>query len=146
MECLALWKVLNIRHWLLLVLANLLCLLSFSGGATSSHLNSLGSIQWCCITQHTQLVKPFAIMNSPSLILEELEAQWLGANPTFHRWSLMCTNHIGMTAHTPAFFTKSGTTLYMWSTAQLGPSHISHYGAMLAGWSTIHVLTGLMIA
>ena len=27
-----------------------------------------------------------------------------------------------------------------------GPSHTSHYGAMLAGWSTIHVLTGLMIA
>ena len=27
-----------------------------------------------------------------------------------------------------------------------GPSHISHYGAMLAGWSLIHVLTGLMIA
>ena len=27
-----------------------------------------------------------------------------------------------------------------------GPSHISHYGAMMAGWSPIHVLTGLMIA
>ena len=27
-----------------------------------------------------------------------------------------------------------------------GPSHISHYGAMPAGWSPIHVLTGLMIA
>ena len=27
-----------------------------------------------------------------------------------------------------------------------GPSHASHYGAMLAGRSPIHVLTGLMIA
>ena len=27
-----------------------------------------------------------------------------------------------------------------------GPSHLSHYAAMLAGWSPIHVLTGLMIA
>ena len=27
-----------------------------------------------------------------------------------------------------------------------GPNHISHYGAMLTGWSPIHVLTGLMIA
>ena len=27
-----------------------------------------------------------------------------------------------------------------------GPSHISHYGAMPAGWSPIHVLTRLMIA
>ena len=26
------------------------------------------------------------------------------------------------------------------------PSHVSHYGAMLAGRSPIHVLTGLMIA
>ena len=27
-----------------------------------------------------------------------------------------------------------------------GPSHISHYGEMPAGWSPIYVLTGLMIA
>ena len=27
-----------------------------------------------------------------------------------------------------------------------GPSHISHYGAMPAGWSPIHILTRLMIA
>ena len=27
-----------------------------------------------------------------------------------------------------------------------GPSHVSHYGAILAGQSPIHVLTGLMIA
>ena len=27
-----------------------------------------------------------------------------------------------------------------------GPSHVSQCGAMLAGWSPIHVLTGLMIA
>ena len=27
-----------------------------------------------------------------------------------------------------------------------GPSHVPHYGAMLAGWLPIHVLTVLMIA
>ena len=27
-----------------------------------------------------------------------------------------------------------------------GPSHVSHYGALLAGWSPIHVLAGLTIA
>ena len=48
-------------HWLL-VLANLLSLTSFWGGATSSHLNSLGSIQGCCLMQHTHLVKPLAII------------------------------------------------------------------------------------
>ena len=26
-----------------------------------------------------------------------------------------------------------------------GPSHVSHYGAMPAGWPPIHVLTGLVI-
>ena len=30
--------------------------------------------------------------------------------PMVHTCSLMCTNHIDMTAHTQAFFTKSGTT------------------------------------
>ena len=85
-------------------------------------------------------------MTSLSLILEELEALWLGVNLMVHRWSLMCTNHIDITAHTPAFFTELGTTpIYVeWSTA--GYSHESHYGAMLAGWSAIPVLTGLMIA
>ena len=32
------------------------------------------------------------------------------------------------------------------SCSTAGPSHASHYGAMLAGWSPIHVLTRLMIA
>ena len=132
MECLALWKALNIGHQLLLGLANLLCLSSFWGGATSSHLNSLESIQWCCLTWHTQLVKPFAVMTSFSLILEELEAL-LGVNLMVHRWPLMCTNHIGMTAHTPAFFTESGTTGIYVECSTAGPSYISHYGAMLVG-------------
>ena len=39
---------------------------------------------------------------------------------------------------------SSHLTQGCYSTA--GPSHLSHYGAMLAGWSPIHVLTGLMIA
>ena len=46
-----------------------------------------------------------------------------------------------------------GEVRHMWSShlaqgcySTAGPSHVSHYGAMLAGWSPIHVLTGLMIA
>ena len=94
----------------------------------------------------SQCVKLFTIMIRLRLILEELEALWLGANPTVHRWSLMCTNHIDMTAHTPAFFTELGTTHIYVECSTAGPSYVSHYRAMLAGWSPIHVLTGLMIA
>ena len=130
----------------LVVLANLLVSSQFLRGATSSHLNSLGSIQGCCLIQHTHLVKPLTIITCLSLVLEELEALWLGMNPMVHRWSLMCANHIDMIAHTPAFFTESGTTHIYVECSTAGPSHISHYGAMPAGWSPIHVLTGLMIA
>ena len=85
-------------------------LILFWGGATSSHLNSLGSIQWCCLTWCTLLCS-----HSPSwlvfyLTLEELEILQLGMNSTVHRWSLMCTSCIEMTAHTPAFFTRLSTT------------------------------------
>ena len=58
----------------------------------------------------------------------------------------MCAYHIDMTAHTPAFFTELGNTHIYVECSTAGPSHISHYGAMLAGWSPIHVLTGYMIA
>ena len=67
-------------------------------------------------------------------------------NPTVHRWSLMCANHIDMIAHTPAFFTESGTIHIYVECSTAGPSHVSHYGAMLAEWSPIHVLTRLIIA
>ena len=137
--------VLYIVHRLL-VLANPLYLTSFWGGATSSHLNSLRSIQGCCLIWHTCLVKPLAIITHLSLVLEELEALWLGTNPMVHRWSLMCTNHIDMITHTPAFFTELGTTCIYVECSTAGPSHISHYGAMPVGWSLIHVLTGLRIA
>ena len=142
--------VLNIGHWLFTgsgqLLANLLCPSSFLRGATSYHLNSLGSIQWCCLTQHIQLVRPFTNMTSFSFILDTLEALQLGTNLIVHRWSLMCTNHIDVTAHIPAFFTKLATTHIYAECSTAGPSHISHYGAMLAGWSCIHVLTRVMIA
>ena len=58
----------------------------------------------------------------------------------------MCANHIDMIAHTPAFFTKLGTTCIHVECSTAGPSNVSHYGAMLAGQSPIHVLTGLVIA
>ena len=40
--------------------------------------------------------------------------------------------HIDMIAHTPAFFTELGTTQIYVECSTAGPSHISHYGAMLA--------------
>ena len=45
---------------------------------------------------------------------------WLGVNLTVHRWSLMCTNHTDMTAHSPAFLPSWVPFIYMWSAAQLG--------------------------
>ena len=108
----------------------------FLRGATSSHLNSLGSIQGCCLIWHTHLVKPLAIITCLSLLPEELEALWLGMNPMVHRWSLMCANHIDMIAHSPAFFTKLGTTcIYMWSAAQLG---LFTYHTMEQCWQDSH--------
>ena len=85
-------------------------------------------------------------MTSFSLTLEELEALWLGVNPTVHRWSLMCTNHIDITAHTPAFFTESGTTHIYVKCSRAVPSQVSHYGAMPVVRSPIHILTGLVTA
>ena len=129
----------------LLVLTNLLYLTRFWGGATSSHLNSLESIQGCCFTWCTHLVKPLTIITCLSLVLEELEALWLGVIQWSHRWSLMCMNHIDMITH-PSLFTKLGTTCMYVECSTAGPSHVSLYEAMPAGWSPIHVLTRLMIA
>ena len=86
-------------------------------------------------------------MTSLSLILEELGALQLGTNLMVHRLSLMCTNHIDMTAHTPAFFTEAGSTHIYVQCSTAGPSHLSsHYEAMPAGQSPMHVLAWLMIA
>ena len=59
-------------------------------------------------------------------------------------------------ANIPPITLTAGTHFtYTWRDGRLsqpmecstaGPSHISHYGAMLAGQSPIHVLTMLMIA
>ena len=112
----------------LLALANLLYLTSFEGEPPPPISTLWGA--------YTHL----------SLVLEELEALWWAANLMVHKWTLMCANHIDMIAHTPAFFTKSDTTHIYVECSTAGPSHIAHYGAMLAGWSPIHVLTGLIIA
>ena len=58
----------------------------------------------------------------------------------------MCANHIDMIAHTPASFTELGTAHIYVEFSTAGPSHVSHYRAMPAGQSPIHVLTRLMIA
>ena len=70
-----------------------------------------------------------------------------GHIPMVHTCSLMCTSHIDMTAHTPAFFLPSWVLLiYIWSTAQLGIASFHTFGAMPVGQSPIHILTGFMIA
>ena len=130
----------------LLVLANLLSLTSFEGEPPPPISTSWGAYKDAA-SHGTLTFKPLAITTCLSLVLEELEALWLGVNLMVHRWSLMCTNHIDMIAHTPAFFfTESGTTHIYVECSTAGPSLVSHYGAMPAGWSPIHVLTGLMIA
>ena len=63
-----------------------------------------------------------------------------------HTCSLMCTNHIDMTAHTPAFFTKLGTTCIYVEHSIAGHSHVSHLGAMQLEQLPMHVLTKLMNA
>ena len=74
-------------------------------------------------------------MTSLSLILEELEALWLGINLMVHRWSLMCSNHKNMTAHTPAFLPSWVPLVYMWSAAQLG---LVMYNTMEQCWQDSH--------
>ena len=58
----------------------------------------------------------------------------------------VCQSHRHDSTHPSLFFTKLGTTRIYVECSTAGPSHISHYGAMLAGQSPIHVLTMLMIA
>ena len=137
--------ILYIVHWLL-VLANLLYLTSFLRGSHLLPSQLPGKHTGCCLIWQTHLVKPLTIITCLSLVLEELEALWLGTNPMVHRWSLMCANHIDMIAH-PSLFYQVGYHSYIYvECSTVGSSHILHYGAMLAGWSPIHVLTGLMIS
>ena len=46
----------------------------------------------------------------------------------------------------PSLFSELGTTRIYVECSTAGPSHVSHYGAILAGQSPIHVLTRLVIA
>ena len=43
-----------------------------------------------------------------------------------HTCYLMCTNHIDMTAYTPAFLTELGTTCIYVECSTAGHSHVSH--------------------
>ena len=147
MECPALWNAQHYRKCftIYLVLANQLCQSYFEGGATSSHLNSLERIQWCCLTQCTLLFKPFAIMTS-------LPLTGRVRNPVAGHESnspkVVFNVHQSQTwQHTPQPFLPSQVPLiYMWSATQLGIVTYHTLGAMPAGWSPVHVLTGLMIA
>ena len=66
----------------------------------------------------------------------------VGHIPMVHTCSLMCINHIDMTAHTSAFLLSWVPLIYMWSAAQLGMVMYHTFGAMSVGQSPIHVLTG----
>ena len=48
------------------------------------------------------------------LTLEELETLWFGVSLMVCRWPLMCTNHIDMTAHTPAFLSSWVRLVYIY--------------------------------
>ena len=64
-----------------------------------------------------------------------------------HACFLLCTHHIDMTSHIPAFFFLLCWVplVYMSSTAQLGIVSYHTFGALPVGQSPIHVLSGLMI-
>ena len=51
-----------------------------------------------------------------------------------HTYSLMFTNHIDMTAHTPAFLPSWVPLIYMWST--VGHSHVAHLWSNASGMIT----------
>ena len=88
--------------------------LYIKGGATSSQINSLGSIQVCHLMWHSAslyLPSEPCIYTFDTLTHSYLVGRSMVVG--IFRWStcsLMCTNQIDMTAHTPAFFTKLGTT------------------------------------
>ena len=130
----------------LLVLAKLLSLTSFEGEPPAPISTPWGAYRGAASYSALTLIIHSPSLPTSALSLEELEALWLGANLMVHRWPLMCANHIDMIEHTPAFFTKLGTTRIYVECSTAGPSHVSHYGALPAGWSPIHVLTRLMIA
>ena len=88
-------------------------------GATSP-LNSLGSIQWCCLTWCTLLFKPFAIMTSlpytgrvrnPVVGCESESPQVVFNVHQSHRHD--------STSHS-LFILSQIPVVYMWSAAQLG--------------------------
>ena len=120
-------------HWLL-VLANLLSLTSFWGGATSFHLNSLGSIQGCYLIQCTHLVKPLTIITCLSLIFGRVRTPVVGCKSEGPQVVFnVCQSHRHDSTH-PSLFYRVGYHSYICGVQHsLGPSHVSHYGAMPAG-------------
>ena len=102
------------------------------GGATSSLVNFLESIQvFHLIWGSASLYLPsephiysFHILTHSYLVGRSVV---VGHILTVHTCSLMCTNHINMTAHTPVLFTELGTTLYIYVECSTDwHSHISH--------------------
>ena len=74
------------------------------GGATPSQINSLGSIQACCLMQGSASFFHLALVGSTrahSLTVDRSTV--FGLIPTDHTCSFMCTSHIDMTVHNPAF-------------------------------------------
>ena len=98
------------------------CVIPLWEGATSSHLNSLGSIQATGLP--LGMVNLFGMHIIPPLTITARYQFY-----TSVRWG----------THGVHILPKDVT-------APAGPSHISHYGAMPAGWSPIHILTRLVIA
>ena len=91
-----------------------------SQGATSSQINSLGSIQvtWLSVGTSTYW-KHKCFLPSPSLPLihytqraDRIPCCW--TIPSDHMWSFICTGLMDMTAHTPAFIMMLETLQVPW--------------------------------
>ena len=88
----------------------------FLKGSHPLPINSLGSIQVChLIPGNTSFSFGLSMQHSFIHSLMAERSMVVGHVPTVHICSFMCTSHIGMTAHTPAFLgvrEYSGDLLY----------------------------------
>ena len=86
------------------------------GGATPYQINSLGSIQAChLIWGNTSLSSSPSMQHLLAHSFMADRSMVVGKIPMDHMYSFMCTSHINMTVHTPAFLQvqeHSGNLLY----------------------------------
>ena len=115
------------------------------GGATPYPINSLGSIQVChLILSNTSFSFGLSMQHSFTHSLMADRSIVVGHIQTVHMHSFMCTSHIGMTAHTPAFLwvgQYSGNLFYGHMTKTIAKhnrcqSHLSSHQCISDGHSS----------